>query len=69
MATVERVACAAIWAALGMDARCQDNHHADRVAKIVQRYGLTQKARLRLTRGGKQEWCWVKPEAAADARE
>jgi predicted P-loop ATPase len=55
----DAIAAAAIWNALGVEAKHQDNRHSDRVRAILQRHGFTTKERVR--RGGKLPvWHWMR---------
>jgi predicted P-loop ATPase len=55
-----RVTVADIWEALKLEASHLDNRHADRVAAILQRYGYSEKKRLRVN--GTPMRCWVRQD-------
>jgi hypothetical protein len=54
----DAIAVDAIWKELGVEARCQDNGQAGRVAAIMQRHGFTEKKKFR--RNGKPAWHWLR---------
>jgi hypothetical protein len=57
------VAVDAIWAVLKLEANQLDNRHAERVAGILQRHGLTRKKKRRIG-GGPPRWFWTRGEGA-----
>jgi predicted P-loop ATPase len=57
---IDKVPVNVIWKTLGLEANCRDNHHADRVTAIAQRYGFQAKKKCRYH--GEPADCWVRSE-------
>jgi predicted P-loop ATPase len=58
----------AVWGALGVEARWQDNRHADRVAAILQRHGYTSKRKFRPATGASPVMHWIRVPSSPEHR-
>ena len=61
------IAADAVWAALGVQASCRDNRHADRVSAILQRHGW-EKRKVRAMTGARPAWHWVRVPSCSEQR-